>query len=108
MSKNFYWTNELKWIIKWNELFYYNFLDLIFFFSSKFQKSELLYLDVFGMLNDSMLQTLRAKLPNIEINKFYFSSVARPTVGIRRTSIWGLKVREWNRVVNERRNESSF
>jgi len=60
----------------------------------KFQKSELLYLDVFGMLNDSMLQTLRAKLPNIEINKFYFSSVARPTVGIRRTSIWSLKVRE--------------
>lgn len=59
-----------------------------------FQKSELLYLDVFGLLTEPMLQTLRSKLPHIEINKFFFSSVARPTVGIRRTSIWGLKVRE--------------
>ena len=62
--------------------------------SRMFQRSGLLYLDVFGLLTDAMLQTLRSKLPHIEINKFYFSSVARPTVGIRRTSIWGLKVRE--------------
>ncbi|XP_046436845.1 S-phase kinase-associated protein 2-like [Daphnia pulex] len=59
-----------------------------------FQKSGLLYLDIFGLLTETMLGTLRAKLPSIEINKFYFSSVARPTVGIRRTSIWGMKVRE--------------
>lgn len=59
-----------------------------------FQRSGLLYLDIFGLLTETMLTTLRTKLPNIEINKFYFSSVARPTIGIRRTSIWGMKVRE--------------
>ena len=30
----------------------------------------------------------------IEINKFMFTSVARPTVGIKRTSIWNLRVRD--------------
>lgn len=92
---NIYKTHELpgltqNWFLEYSTNVFFSLCS-----SRKFQKSELLYLDVFGMLNDSMLQTLRAKLPNIEINKFYFSSVARPTVGIRRTSIWSLKVREW-------------
>ena len=33
-------------------------------------------------------------LSGIEINKFMFTSVARPTVGIKRTSIWNLRVRD--------------
>ncbi|XP_027234734.1 S-phase kinase-associated protein 2 isoform X2 [Penaeus vannamei] len=55
---------------------------------------HLLYLDLYGILNESALSTLRQSLPHIQINKYLFSSVARPTVGIRRTSVWGLRVRD--------------
>ncbi|XP_045615439.1 S-phase kinase-associated protein 2 isoform X2 [Procambarus clarkii] len=55
---------------------------------------HLLYLDVYGILSESALSTLRQSLPHIQINKYLFSSVARPTVGIRRTSVWGLRVRD--------------
>ncbi|KAI0230577.1 S-phase kinase-associated protein 2 [Lamellibrachia satsuma] len=54
----------------------------------------LLALDVFGMLKESALLQLRHVLCNIEVNKFPFSSIARPTTGIRRTSIWGVRVRD--------------
>ncbi|XP_071445025.1 S-phase kinase-associated protein 2-like [Hetaerina americana] len=55
---------------------------------------SLMYLDVFGLMNEQSLATLQSRLSEVDINKFYFSSVARPTVGIRRTSIWGLRVRD--------------
>ncbi|KAK8744405.1 hypothetical protein OTU49_000778, partial [Cherax quadricarinatus] len=55
---------------------------------------HLLYLDVYGILSENALSTLRLSLPHININKYLFSSVARPTVGIRRTSVWGLRVRD--------------
>lgn len=51
-------------------------------------------LELFGVLNDTHLHVVRRKLPNLDINKQLFSTVARPTTGIRRTSIWGLKVRD--------------
>uniref|UniRef100_A0A224YY25 S-phase kinase-associated protein 2 n=1 Tax=Rhipicephalus zambeziensis TaxID=60191 RepID=A0A224YY25_9ACAR len=51
-------------------------------------------LELFGVLNDNHLHVVRRKLPNLDINKQLFSTVARPTTGIRRTSIWGLKVRD--------------
>jgi len=54
----------------------------------------LLYLNVFGLLRDAAMVELRQRLKGIEINKFLFTSVARPTVGIKRTSIWNLRVRE--------------
>ncbi|XP_012233129.1 S-phase kinase-associated protein 2 [Linepithema humile] len=55
----------------------------------------LMYLDVFGLMSESVLKSLQANLhQQPEINKFLYSSVARPTVGIRRTSIWGLRVRD--------------
>ncbi|XP_011259232.1 S-phase kinase-associated protein 2 isoform X1 [Camponotus floridanus] len=55
----------------------------------------LLYLDVFGLMSDSVLKSLQANCREVpEINKYLYSSVARPTVGIRRTSIWGLRVRD--------------
>ena len=41
----------------------------------------LLYLNVFGLLRDPALEELRDRLKGIEINKFLFTSVARPTVG---------------------------
>ncbi|XP_020714069.1 uncharacterized protein LOC101452586 isoform X2 [Ceratitis capitata] len=55
---------------------------------------SLTYLDVFGMLSDTGLELLEQNFPNIGINKFIHSSVARPTVGTRRTSIWGLRTRD--------------
>ena len=68
---------------------------LIYFFHSLLSSiPSLLALDVFGMLRDTAVQQLRESLPNIEINKFPFSSIARPTTGIRRTSVWGLRVRD--------------
>lgn len=54
----------------------------------------LLYLDVFGLMSESVLKSLRDNRREPEINKFLYSSIARPTVGIRRTSIWGLRVRD--------------
>lgn len=54
----------------------------------------LMYLDLFGLMAESVLKSLQANLRQPEINKFLYSSVARPTVGIRRTSIWGLRVRD--------------
>lgn len=56
--------------------------------------SCLLYLDVFGLMSESVLKSLQAACRKLEINKYLYSSVARPTVGIRRTSIWGLRVRD--------------
>ncbi|XP_041983769.1 S-phase kinase-associated protein 2 [Aricia agestis] len=55
---------------------------------------SLQYLEVWGMLQASSLQALRAALPAIQINQFMFSAIARPTVGPRRTSVWGLRTRD--------------
>ncbi|XP_050402090.2 S-phase kinase-associated protein 2 [Patella vulgata] len=55
---------------------------------------SLVALEVYGMLREVYLTHLQDTMPRIEINKFPFSSVARPTTGVRRTSIWGIRVRE--------------
>ncbi|EDW80674.1 uncharacterized protein Dwil_GK11443 [Drosophila willistoni] len=52
------------------------------------------YLDIFGMLSDAAMEVLEKQMPKMGINKFIHSSVARPTVGTRRTSIWGLRTRD--------------
>ncbi|XP_038221394.1 S-phase kinase-associated protein 2-like isoform X2 [Zerene cesonia] len=56
--------------------------------------TALQYLEVWGMLPAASLSALRAALPAIQINQFMFSAIARPTVGARRTSIWGLRTRD--------------
>ncbi|XP_023723002.1 S-phase kinase-associated protein 2 isoform X2 [Cryptotermes secundus] len=56
--------------------------------------SSLMYLDVFNLMSEQSLANLQDNLREVDVNKFLFSSVARPTVGIRRTSIWGLRVRD--------------
>uniref|UniRef100_A0A1A9WPH1 S-phase kinase-associated protein 2 n=1 Tax=Glossina brevipalpis TaxID=37001 RepID=A0A1A9WPH1_9MUSC len=58
--------------------------------------STLIYLDIFGMLTESTLAMLEQTFSKIGINKFIHSSVARPTVGTRRTSIWGLRTRDFH------------
>ncbi|XP_015603371.1 S-phase kinase-associated protein 2 isoform X2 [Cephus cinctus] len=55
---------------------------------------SLLYLDIFGLLEEATLSSLQANCNETAFNKFLYSSVARPTVGVRRTSIWGLRVRD--------------
>lgn len=59
------------------------------------QMPPLLYLDIFGLMTDPVLKSLQDNYRKLDINKFYYSSIARPTVGIRRTSIWGQRVRDW-------------
>lgn len=56
--------------------------------------TSLQYLEVWGMLQSASLSALRAALPAIQLNQFMFSAIARPTVGTRRTSIWGLRTRD--------------
>lgn len=58
------------------------------------QMPQLRYLDVFGLISDEGVKTFQVKYNHLEVNKCLYSSVARPTVGVRRTSIWGLRVRD--------------
>uniref|UniRef100_A0A182NN57 S-phase kinase-associated protein 2 n=1 Tax=Anopheles dirus TaxID=7168 RepID=A0A182NN57_9DIPT len=52
------------------------------------------YLDLFGLVSDNVIETLRSSLGDVGINRYCHSSVARPTVGTKRTSIWGLRTRD--------------
>lgn len=70
----------------------YNIVPTTFLMLS--QMESLQQLELFGVLGDSALQAVRKRLPQLDINKQLFSTVARPTTGIRRTSIWGIKVRD--------------
>ena len=49
--------------------------------------------NVMGMLTEKPLEALQAMLPKMLLNKMPFSTVARPTTGQRRTSIWEQRVR---------------
>lgn len=53
-----------------------------------------MYLDIFGLMSEQAITKLSTQLPHIGINKFLHSAIARPTVGTRRTSIWGLRTRD--------------
>ncbi|XP_052774430.1 S-phase kinase-associated protein 2-like [Mya arenaria] len=55
---------------------------------------SLMAVNVFGMLREGPLEVLKVNMPRVEVNTFHFSDVARPTTGIRRTSIWGIRVRD--------------
>ncbi|NXY07360.1 SKP2 protein, partial [Pteruthius melanotis] len=51
-------------------------------------------LQVFGIVTDSSLQLLKEALPDMKINDSHFTSIARPTVGTKRSyEIWGIKCR---------------
>lgn len=55
---------------------------------------SLRFLDVFGLIREEVLKVYEKSFPEVGLNKFMFSAVARPTVGTRRTSIWGLRTRD--------------
>lgn len=54
---------------------------------------SVLFINVFGLLHDNTKKSIETASGK-ELNKFMYSSVARPTVGVRRTSIWNHKVRD--------------
>lgn len=57
---------------------------------------SLMYLDVHGgYIESTELMMIQEGLGSrVNINKFKFSSVARPTVGAKHSSIWNLRVRD--------------
>ncbi|XP_053622768.1 S-phase kinase-associated protein 2-like isoform X2 [Plodia interpunctella] len=52
------------------------------------------FAELWGLLPARSLAALRAALPAVLVNQFMFSAIARPTVGAKRTSIWGLRTRD--------------
>lgn len=55
---------------------------------------SLLNLNVYGLLREEALNQLKEQLKGITMNNCPLSSVARPTVGIKRSSLWNLRVRD--------------
>jgi len=55
---------------------------------------SLLNLNVYGLLKEEALNQLKEQLSGITMNNCPLSSVARPTVGIKRSSLWNLRVRD--------------
>lgn len=74
-------------------IFIYRFVGLLDTHRGLRNVATLQYLDVFGTLSDQALDQLTRSFQPVGINKFIHSAVARPTVGTRRTSIWGLRTR---------------
>lgn len=56
----------------------------------------LMYLDLHGGFIDAAgLNSIQDSVgPRVNINKFKFSSIARPTVGGKHSSIWNMRVRD--------------
>ncbi|GFT50360.1 s-phase kinase-associated protein 2 [Nephila pilipes] len=51
-------------------------------------------LEIFRTLTQNNLESLRANLSFVKINETVFSTIARPTTGVKRTSIWGIRTRD--------------
>ena len=68
--------------------------DLEFLFSTLKLLPAFSALDIFGTLAQIPLQQIRDEFQGrIHLNLSLFSTIARPTTGIQRTSIWGLRTR---------------
>ncbi|KAE8636487.1 hypothetical protein XENTR_v10003010 [Xenopus tropicalis] len=56
------------------------------------KKIPLKSLSVFGIVSEGSMQILKESLPHIKINCSYFSTIGRPTTGIRKSrEMWGMK-----------------
>lgn len=78
---------------------YFQCFIVFIYFSSLSNLPQLSVLNIYGMLPDGILQHLSDALGRVAINKCPFTKISRPTTGIHRTSIWGLRVRDnplWN------------
>jgi len=57
--------------------------------------NNLIAIDIFNILKEKSIETLRSCIPSLQhINSYPFSSIARPIVGFRRSSIWGRRIRD--------------
>lgn len=63
-------------------------------FFSCLKSMDLKVLSIHTMMPEESLLAVRRALPHIHVNTELFSTTARPTVGIYRTSIWGHRVRD--------------
>uniref|UniRef100_A0A8D8TDB8 S-phase kinase-associated protein 2 n=2 Tax=Cacopsylla melanoneura TaxID=428564 RepID=A0A8D8TDB8_9HEMI len=57
-------------------------------------KPSIKYFNVYGLLHEKQIDLLQKSCVHVSINKNKFSVIARPTVGDKRTSIWGYRVRD--------------
>jgi len=48
-------------------------------------------LQIFGLLNAEGIEVLRAEIPNITVNKSFFSMIARPVGSVYHGTIWGVQ-----------------
>jgi F-box and leucine-rich repeat protein 1 (S-phase kinase-associated protein 2) len=53
-------------------------------------------LNVFGVMRPELEEILKGQMPSLAFNETCFSTIARPTVGIKRTSLWGIRIRDNN------------
>lgn len=57
--------------------------------------NNLIAIDLFNILKEKSIETLKSCMPQLlYINRCPFSSIARPIVGYRRTSIWGYRLND--------------
>lgn len=69
----------------------YFILTAYFLFSSFSQMKSLKTLQIFGLLNTEGIEVLRAEIPNITVNKSFFSMIARPVGSVYYGTIWGVQ-----------------
>jgi len=48
-------------------------------------------LQIFGLLNAEGIEVLRAEIPNINVNKSFFSTIARPVGSVYYGKIWDVQ-----------------
>ena len=48
-------------------------------------------LQIFGLLNTEGIEVLGAEIPNIGVNKSFFSMIARPVGSVYGGTIWGVQ-----------------
>lgn len=62
-------------------------------YTKLFMLPSIKHLNIFGLFHENQIESLR-KSSEIKVNMLRFSSIARPTVGNKRTSIWNIRVRD--------------
>ena len=55
---------------------------------------SLKYLDIFGVISNEMIKSFKSRCSRIEVNKFLFSSIARPTLDVKQGTIWNIQVKD--------------
>jgi F-box and leucine-rich repeat protein 1 (S-phase kinase-associated protein 2) len=58
--------------------------------------TTLIAIDLFNIIkNNKSIKTLKTCIPSlVNVNQYPFSSIARPIIGFRRTSIWGNRLND--------------